>query len=63
MERRAMSEQSLVLKYFVLKPAGTSVHALASRRALLVYADIIERENHTLAQEIRDWVRKEHEKL
>ena len=31
----------LVMKYFVLKPKGTDVYALASRRAIAMYAETI----------------------
>jgi hypothetical protein len=46
----------LMMKYFVLKPAGCSPHSLASREALRVYADMIESTNHALASDIREWI-------
>lgn len=49
------------MKYFVLKPKGKDQYAVASRKALLAYADIISSENPTLATDLRDWVNKEIE--
>lgn len=44
------------MKYFVLKPAGTSLHALACREAMRTYADIIEEDIPELAEDLREWV-------
>lgn len=52
----------LLLKYFVLKPGGTSTHAEASRAAMLSYAAVVERDNPTFARELREWVRREEPK-
>lgn len=49
----------LMMKYFVLKPKGDDPHALASREAMRVYADVIEESNPTLAAELRTWVTRE----
>lgn len=49
----------LVMKYFVLKPAGDDVHARASRKAMRAYAGVIVNENPDLARELRDWAEQE----
>jgi hypothetical protein len=51
----------LMMKYFVLKPNGNDAYAEASRAAMEVYADIIEDENPTMADNLRDWIDKEEE--
>lgn len=43
------------MKYFVLKPAGTTLHALACREAMRTYADFIEEEIPELAEDLREW--------
>ena len=53
-----MSEQ-LEMKYFVLKPRGTSVFAKASRRAMMNYAAEIREEHPEFAEQIREWVAEE----
>jgi hypothetical protein len=53
--------EGLKLKYFVLKPAGTTLHAYACREAMRVYANVIEQENPVFAKEIMEWV--DHEEL
>lgn len=45
----------LLMKYFVLKPAGDDVYARASRMAMLKYADVIKGENPKLSAELKDW--------
>lgn len=50
----------LVMKYFVLKPAGDDVYAKASRTAMRKYADVIAEDNQELAQQLRDWAGQEH---
>lgn len=52
-------KEGLKMKYFVLKPKGKDQYAVASRKALIAYADIISSENSLLAKELRDWVNKE----
>jgi hypothetical protein len=47
------------MKYFVLKPRGTDLHAKASRRAMRSYAALIAYENADFAKELRDWADKE----
>jgi hypothetical protein len=54
------AKTGLVMKYFVLKPRGDDNYAIASRRALLAYADYIEIENHQLAADLRAWVEREY---
>ena len=52
----------LELKFFTLKPRSDSpddVYALASRMAMLTYADVIEAEDRELANGLRDWVKRE----
>ena len=51
------------LKYFVLKPKGTSAYAIASRSAMLEYAKSIEPYNQKLANDLTDWVERELAKL
>ena len=46
----------LDLKYFVLKPAGESLFAVASRNAMLRYAETIEPSDEIFAEELRHWV-------
>lgn len=48
----------LQMKYFVLKPRGTSPYHVASRAALRAYADSILPANPQLSQEIHDWVKE-----
>lgn len=49
----------LEMRYFVLKPRGSTQHAVASREALETYADHIESTNPQLAADIRDWIQLE----
>jgi hypothetical protein len=49
----------LQMKYFVLKPAGKSAHAKASRGALRQYAKLISDENPTLANDLFEWAKRE----
>jgi len=55
-------QPGLLMKYFVLKPAGTNQYSVASRKAMLTYADIIMSENPLLAKDLIEWVEKEREK-
>ena len=50
----------LEMKYFVLKPAGPSPYAKASRMAMRTYASAIEGENPELAAELREWTDRTH---
>lgn len=52
----------LMLKYFVLKPKGSSPYSKASRAAMRAYADVIEGENYDLADNLRNWVAEEQMK-
>ncbi len=45
----------LMLKYFVLKPAGDGIHAQASRKALRAYANVIRNDDVELSDELREW--------
>jgi len=49
----------LEMKYFVLKPRGNDIYALASRKAMMVYSQAILKENHQLAIDLAGWVEKE----
>lgn len=50
----------LLMKYFVLKPAGSDKYAAASRGAMRRYADLIVGENPGLAGDLRKWADAEH---
>ena len=52
----------LIMKYFVLKPEGNDIYALASRRAMAMYAETIEKENEVFANDLRKWIRDLAEK-
>jgi hypothetical protein len=51
----------LEMKYFVLKPKGTSVHAEASREAMFTYAEVLRhyKEDIELARELETWASRE----
>jgi hypothetical protein len=49
----------LEMKYFVLKPKGDDLYARASRAAMRQYAKLIQEDNATLANELREWADKE----
>ena len=51
-----------IYKPFILEPEGKNQYAVASRKALLTYADIIASENPVLALALREWVNFEIEK-
>ena len=48
----------LDMKYFVLKPKGTDIYAVASREAMLAYARSLRLGNPTLATQLIEWVRR-----
>lgn len=50
----------LVMKYFVLKPAGDDIYAKASRMAMRKYAEVVAEENADLTNQLRDWTDQEH---
>lgn len=50
-----MSEPTLLMKYFVLKPVGNDIFAAASRSAMLRYASIIDKDHPNFAKDIRHW--------
>lgn len=52
----------LKMKYFVLKPAGNSPYAKASRSAMRAYAEIICDENYKLAIDLEQWAGEEEVK-
>lgn len=60
-EVEALSEgrSGLLLKYFVLKPAGSSPYAIASRAAMDHFAESIRRHDPDLAETLTEWVRVE----
>jgi hypothetical protein len=49
----------LQLKYFILKPRGNSLHAIASRAAMRAYAECIVAVNPKFAREVEAWASKE----
>lgn len=49
----------LVMKYFVLKPAGDDAYAKASRAAMRAYGNHIRGENHELCNELWEWAQRE----
>ncbi len=49
----------LLMKYFVLKPAGDDEYAKASRFAMRAYARMIRRTNSRLSGELSDWADSE----
>lgn len=53
------STSGLQMKYFVLKPKGATTHAVASRKALLAYAKVIEAVDPEFARDLRAWERRE----
>ena len=54
---------ALEMKYFVLKPAGDGPYAIASRDAMVAYADSIEHEDPDLAAALNSWVLEETGKM
>lgn len=50
--------EGLKMKYFVLNPEKRGAYGRASRKAMLVYADNIEKSNPALAHDLRDWVER-----
>ena len=55
-------EKGLVMKYFILKPAGSSIFAFASRRAMQTYARTIQEYHPTLAGDLFKWADEEQMK-
>ena len=51
--------EGLLMKYFVLKPKGDHLYALAARQAMLCYATYVEAVNPALALHLREWVYRE----
>jgi len=49
----------LEMKYFVLKPAGTSEFAAASRHAMWAFSEAIRGTDQELANELHAWVKRE----
>jgi len=49
----------LMLKYFVLKPKGDSIHAKASRVAMHAYARTIKDTHPELSKQLVDWAAAE----
>jgi hypothetical protein len=50
----------LMMKYFVLKPAGDDTYAAASRVAMRAYAKHIKDVNPDLCRDLTEWVDHEH---
>ena len=50
----------LDMKYFVLKPKGSDRYALASREAMIAYANVIKKENSQLYIDLIAWATEEH---
>jgi len=55
-EVEKVEHTSLRMKYFVLKPQGDDIYALASRLAIDTYALAVEDVDPKLAKELRAWV-------
>lgn len=55
--KEMLQREGLQMKYFVLKPGGGGFdpYTIASRDALLAYADSIEAEDRRLAEDLRAW--------
>ena len=49
----------LLLKYFVLRPAGNDRHAIASRAAMRTYAHSMHGHNNELSKDIKEWAERE----
>ena len=58
-EKQTQTKGGLMMKYFVLKPAGTDLFARASRKAIRAYASMIAEENEEFANELRAWADSE----
>lgn len=59
-----MKMSGLKIKYFVLDPKSKYAgdpHAHASRRAMMAYANLIEKEDHKFFQDLLNWVNDEEE--
>jgi hypothetical protein len=50
----------IIMKYFVLKPAGDDAYASASRTAMLAYAKHIKDTNPDLCRDLTEWADHEH---
>lgn len=48
----------LEMKYFVLNPNKRDTYGLASRKAIMAYAEVVEKKNKQLAEGLRNWVLK-----
>jgi len=49
-------KNGLMMKYFVLNPNKKDIYGVASRKAMMAYADAIVDKNRDFAEEIRNWV-------
>lgn len=52
---------ALEMKYFVLKPKGTTEYSTASRKAMRTYADQIQFINPGLCRDLREWADREND--
>jgi hypothetical protein len=50
----------IMMKYFVLKPAGDDAYASASRAAMRAYAKHIKDINPDLCRDLTEWADHEH---
>lgn len=53
--------EGLKMKYFVLKPAGNSVYAIASQEAMRAFASSIRAHNPELCDDLYEWADAEAE--
>ena len=53
----------LEVKYFVLKPRGKNIYAVASRNAMMAYASTLEEEDPEFGKDLRAWARAESLKV
>jgi len=56
-------QRGLEIKYFVLNPWKDNAYGVASRKAMEIYASIINTENQTLAMDIHKFLAKVEETL
>lgn len=54
--KKQVESPGLTMKYFVLNPTKDDAYGEASRRAMEMYADVIEHKDKLLAVSIRLWV-------
>ena len=57
-----VKKSGLQMKYFVVKPSGTSPYAMASRRAIIEYGLAIKLHDPELAEDLFEWAKREARK-